>query len=287
MTMLYEKPNKTSHFKPFEELTITDDFMFGVVMSEPSNLKPLLESILNIKIAQIHYPERQKVIDVTYDAKGVRLDVYCEDEKNTVYSIEMQVTDQRNLPKRIRYYHDMIDLNIIDKGENYKELKKSYVIFICCFDPFGTGRYMYTFKRQCQEEPGIFLGDETESIILNVNGSVGNINSELKATLAYMSGKTPDDGYTQTLDKAVKKVKENEKWRRDYMTFAMKMKESNEVAVLSNIISSIKRVRDKFTEQDMLLIFGLSSEQLSAILEAIDANPDMDEWEIANIILFR
>ena len=74
---------------------------------------------------------------------------------------------------------------------------------------------------------------------------------------------------------------------RDYMTFAMKMKESNEVAVLSNIIASIKRVRDKFTEQDMLLIFGLSSEQLSAILEAIDANPDMDEWEIANIILFR
>ena len=74
---------------------------------------------------------------------------------------------------------------------------------------------------------------------------------------------------------------------RDYMTFAMKMKESNEVAVLSNIIASIKRVRDKFTEQDMLLIFGLSSEQLSAILEAIDANTDMDEWEIANIILFR
>ena len=287
MTMLYEKLNKTSHIKPFEELTITDDFMFGVVMSEPSNLKPLLESILNIKIAQIHYPERQKVIDVTYDATDVRLDVYCEDEKNTVYSIEMQVTDQRNLPKRIRYYHDMIDLNIIDKGENYKELKKSYVIFICCFDPFGTGRYMYTFKRQSQEEPGIFLGDETESIILNVNGSVGNINSELRSTLAYMSGKTPDDGYTKTLDKAVKKVKENEKWRRDYMTFAMKMKESNEVAVLSNIISSVKRVKDKFTEQDMLLIFGLSSEQLSAILEAIDANPDMDEWELANIILFR
>ena len=126
MIMLYDNPNKTSHFKPFEELTITDDFMFGVVMSDPNNLKPLLECILNIKIAQIHYPERQKVIDVTYDAKGVRLDVYCEDDNNTVYSIEMQVTDQRNLPKRIRYYHDMIDLNIIDKGENYKELKKSY-----------------------------------------------------------------------------------------------------------------------------------------------------------------
>ena len=42
------------------------------------------------------------------------------------------------------------------------------------------------------------------------------------------------------------------------MTFAMKMKESNEVAVLSNIVSSVKRVRDKFTEQDMLLICNYS-----------------------------
>ena len=287
MTMLYESPDKNNHFKPFEELTITDDFMFGAVMSEPSNLKPLLECILNIKIAQIHYPERQKVIDVTYDAKGVRLDVYCEDDKNTVYSVEIQVANQRNLPKRIRYYHDMIDLNIIDKGEDYRNLKKSYVIFICCFDPFGTGRYMYTFKRQCQEEPSIFLGDKADSIILNVNGSIGNINSDLKAALAYMSGKTPDDGYAKTLDKAVKKVKANEKWRRDYMTFAMKMKESNELTGLSIIISAVKKSRNKLTEQDMLEIFNLNSEQLSVILEAIDSNPDMDEWELANTILFK
>ena len=37
----------------------------------------------------------------------------------------------------------------------------------------------------------------------------------------------------------------------------------------------------------MLLIFGLSSEKLSAILEAIDANPDMDDWEMANKLLFN
>ena len=80
-------------------------------MSEPSNLKPLLESILNIKIAQIHYPERQKVIDVTYDAKGVRLDVYCEDNKNTVYSIEMQVTDQRNL-RTVNRLINLIELKL-------------------------------------------------------------------------------------------------------------------------------------------------------------------------------
>ena len=71
------------------------------------------------------------------------------------------------------------------------------------------------------------------------------------------------------------------------MTFAMKMRESNELTGLSIIISAIKKSRNKLTEQDIMEMFGLSSEQLSAILEAIDANPDMDEWEIANIILFR
>ena len=85
---------RTRKIKPFEDLTIADDFMFGAVMSEEKNLKPLLEYILDIKIKSISYPERQKVIDVNYDSKGIRLDVYCEDDKNTVYSVEMQVANK-------------------------------------------------------------------------------------------------------------------------------------------------------------------------------------------------
>ena len=72
---------KLNRIKSFDELTITDDFMFGKVMGDPKNLKPLLEFILGVKIAQIDYPERQKTIDVNPDHKGIRLDVYCEDDK--------------------------------------------------------------------------------------------------------------------------------------------------------------------------------------------------------------
>ena len=46
--------------KPLEELTIMDDYMFGVVMCDKKNLKPLLEYILKIKIADIEINERQK-----------------------------------------------------------------------------------------------------------------------------------------------------------------------------------------------------------------------------------
>ncbi len=59
--------------------------------------------------------------------------------ENTVYNIEIQATKFKYLAKRMRYYQGLIDLNIIDKGEEYSSLKKSFVIFICTYDPFGGG----------------------------------------------------------------------------------------------------------------------------------------------------
>ena len=105
-----------SNIKRFEELEIRDDFMFGVIMRNPKYCKPFLETVLNIKIGHIEYPKSQEIIDLSADAKGVRLDVYVEDGKETVYNIEMQTTIDKNIPKRMRYYQGMIDLNILEKG---------------------------------------------------------------------------------------------------------------------------------------------------------------------------
>ena len=278
---------RTRKIKPFEDLTIADDFMFGAVMSEEKNLKPLLEYILDIKIKSISYPERQKVIDVNYDSKGIRLDVYCEDDKNTVYSVEMQVANKGNLPKRIRYYHDMIDLNIFDKGEDYESLQKSYVIFICCFDAFGKDRYMYTFKRQCQEDNSVFLGDDAVSIVLNTKGTVGEINEELKGALKYIDGEQPTSEYADRLSKSVENVKANEKWRRDYMTMAMKIKEENKITDLARVVSTLKKMRGKLSNQEIEEYLDITGEQLNEIIENLDKYPDKDEWELAEMILYK
>ena len=144
--------------KTYEELELKDDFMFSVIMRDPRYVKPFLETILRIKIAKIEYPEVQKNIDIAAGAKGIRLDVYVEDEKHTVFNLEMQTTTARNLPKRMRYYQGMIDLNILEKGDDYNHLKKSYVIFICTFDPFGLGRHIYTFEKKNFSYP--FFGDK-------------------------------------------------------------------------------------------------------------------------------
>lgn len=199
--------------KSLEELTIVDDFMFGAVMSEPKRCKPLLEYILGVEIERIEYPDLQKTIDKQYKSKAVRLDVYVADGKGTVYNIEIQTTKKKNLPKRTRYYQGMIDLNIIDKGKDYTNLKKSYVIFICTYDPFCAGRYVYTFENQCQEDGSIYLGDDATKIILNTEGTVGDINEDLKDTLDFMAGRKPKGNYAKGLEHAVDEVKESEKWR--------------------------------------------------------------------------
>ena len=67
--------------KAFEELQIKDDFMFGVIMRNPRFCKPFLERILNIRISYIEYPKSQETIDLSADAKSVRLDIYVEDGK--------------------------------------------------------------------------------------------------------------------------------------------------------------------------------------------------------------
>ncbi|MDE7211442.1 MAG: Rpn family recombination-promoting nuclease/putative transposase, partial [Lachnospiraceae bacterium] len=206
----------------WEGLGISNDFLFGKVMQDAELCKGLLERIFpDMKIDHIEYPTLQKTINPDVDAKSVRLDVYVMDGEGTVYDIEMQMTDTKELPKRTRYYQAMMDLEMIDKGESYKKLKKSFVIFICPFDLFGKGRHIYTFRNYCREDKEILLGDDTAKIFLNAESRMEDINGDLWAFLDYVAGRKSEDSFVLKLEKAVDKAKQNRKWRHEYMTLLM------------------------------------------------------------------
>ncbi|MGP1503598.1 MAG: hypothetical protein ACTTI0_07955 [Treponema sp.] len=67
-----------SFFKPIEELTFTDDFMFGCIMKNEHICRGVLERLLRMKIGKIEYPSLQKSISPFYESKGIRLDVYTD-----------------------------------------------------------------------------------------------------------------------------------------------------------------------------------------------------------------
>lgn len=246
--------------KNWEELGIANDFLFGKVMRDPELCRRLLETILNVAIERIEYPEEQKTLDLAQDARSVRLDVYVADGKGTVYDIEMQTTDTKELPKRSRYYQGMIDLGLIEKGESYKKLNPSFVIFICTFDAFGRGRYRYSFENRCKEDLTLSLGDESQKIFLNADGisENGEVSEDLKAFLQYVAGRKIKNPFVTRLDKAVQKAKRNEEWRREYMTLLMRDQENVEKGIEQGIKQGIEQ--------------GVEQERTRVILEMLRSN---------------
>lgn len=207
--------------KKYEELTITDDFMFGKVMRDPERCRKLLEIILGFKIRKIVFLDDQDSFHPDYRAKGIRLDVYVEDADNSVYTVEMQAENTGTLPKRSRYYQSVIDIHLLEKGADYNTLKKSYIIFICTFDLFGKDRYIYHFENLCREDPAIRLGDETEKIFLNASGIEGDVGEDLRNLLSYFKNRIPQDEFTREVDQAVMSARAHREWRTEYMKLTL------------------------------------------------------------------
>ena len=140
--------------KLFTNLTIQSDFIFKKVMSRKRICKHLLEELLQIEIADINYLEAEKTLEPEYTSRGIRLDIIVADDKNTHYNLEMQVKNNKNpdtdtyvLPKRSRYYQALLDIDLLQKGQPYDLLPPTFIIFICVFDFFEKGNYVYTFKK--------------------------------------------------------------------------------------------------------------------------------------------
>lgn len=212
----------------WERAGISDDFIFRKVMLKPRLCKRLLEMILQVEIREIVYVEDEKTIDLKKNARGVRLDVYICDDEGTVYNVEIQTRDKKDLPKRTRYYQSTIDGELLKKGVPYQKLNRCFVIFICLFDVFGAGRHVYTFENLCKEDTSIALGDETTRIFLNTKGTMDDVSPEMHAFLRYVGGETSEDSFVQELETEVKFVKLNEDWRREFMTLEDLLKDSRD-----------------------------------------------------------
>ena len=207
-------------FKKWEDLTITDDFMFCKVMSDPDICKELLEILLHIKIERLVFQEPQKSFKLTSESRGIRLDVYVKDS-NRVFDIELQTTNERNLELRTRYYQGVMDISELEKGEFFSNMKESYIIFICMFDPFGADMPIYTVKQTFTENEKLIFDDKTHKIFYNVNAFEKLSNDvETKAFLEYLCKHQSTTKFTQSLETAVYRNKNNQNWRKDYMTLA-------------------------------------------------------------------
>ena len=150
---------------------------------------------------------------------------------------------------------------------DYSKLKKSFVIFICNYDPFGKERYIYTFENRCIEEDGLTFGDETLKVIVNTKGTVGEISEGLKEVLVYLDKGMATGEYTRQLDEAVRLVKASEERRHEYMVMMIHdMEVREEGREEEKIIGTIETYReigldDQTIIKNIIMKYNLDQEE--------------------------
>ena len=171
-----------------KDLTLLDRFLFSETIEDPRNLQIILEIILGKEVLLKYLPQPEKEQKKSPLYRYIRVDVWSEDIYNTVYDVEVQKKDTRNLPRRSRFYQSLMDGRLLKPGESdFNQLKDICLIIIAPFDIFGYEKYQYTFEMRCREVPQLDMEAGATRIFLNTHGKNSeDVSPELVELLYYM-----------------------------------------------------------------------------------------------------
>ena len=218
---------------PFEELPITNRFMFSIVFSRKEIAKPFLEAVLGIKIHELRDPEPEKTIEISPVNKGVRFDVFVKEsgpngETIRSFDIEMQIEDTKEIPKRARFYQAMRDSESLSRGEKYRDLKELYIIFLCPEDIFGKGRAVYRFKNIEVDDPKIEMGDLSFKNFYIFSKYHEVAEKTIREYMEYFATNKAISPETEDIDRLVKWYQTDNNTRIRYMTWQEEIDEAVE-----------------------------------------------------------
>ena len=156
----------------------TDDVMFGLVMSQLEICRKFLKAVL-----PQHDFTKLKIVDQShlktdYLSKAGRLDVHCTDAYGNQFDIELQMTNERNVAQRSKYYHALMANHMLTAGEEYQALKETYVIFLCPASFTDADQAITHYEMVSRQ--GNHLNDGTHTLILNASGNWAGVSDELK-----------------------------------------------------------------------------------------------------------
>lgn len=142
---------------PKRFLKFSDRWMFNRVLCEKEVCRKVLRAALGIEVGEITYLNAEQAKEPAAASRGVRMDVFAR-EGSRVFDIEMQVSPEDRIGRRMRYYQAAIDATELGPGEDYGLLPESFVVFFCATDPFRAGEAVYSIERVCLEAPELVAG---------------------------------------------------------------------------------------------------------------------------------
>ena len=223
-----ETIKKQRNIVPLEDMNVIDDFLFNEMLYDDKTGKEvcriILESVLKHRVGKIQYTAQKAIPGISQTGQGIRLDAYISEEKNgnkerpdiNIYDLEpdKRANKKQSLPKRSRYYSDLIDVQIVNSGVEYEKLPEVVIIFILSYDPFDQGDMYYKAQTMLETHPDYPYDDGIRRIYLYTDGKLpenpDNDDKKLKNLLQYIRRSTEEnvtDETTKRLDEIVKATK--------------------------------------------------------------------------------
>ena len=103
---------------PKRFLKFSDRWMFNRVLCEKEVCRKVLRAALGIEVGEITYLNAEQAKEPAAASRGVRMDVFAR-EGSRVFDIEMQVSPEDRIGRRMRYYQAAIDATELGPGEDY------------------------------------------------------------------------------------------------------------------------------------------------------------------------
>ena len=268
--------------KPWKELTIADNFIFCKVMQNERLCRGVLETLLGIKVSRIDYLQTENPIENFYDSRGIRLDVYVKDS-GRIFNIEIQTGNYDDLILRARYYLSSSDVATTKRRTKFKDIRETYILFICKDDPFGEGIPRYTKLTKFLETDGITYDANSHNVFYNCSAWEKEEDPEIREVLKFIYGLKPDSGIALEMDEAASLAKQKSDLEDEYMYFSDILEDEKEEARAEGhaegleagrrqqkIESAMEAARNAIslglTEQQVATISGLSVEDVKSLM---------------------
>lgn len=129
-----------------QEMELTSDLFFSVVMSEPAVCQEVVSIIMGqeIRVREVQY--QHAILSLTHHS--VRIDILAEDMEEKKIGIEMHPQSNENRQRRTRYNLASIDMNTLKTGQEYVELPDAVHIYITQADFLRTGKGINFVERR-------------------------------------------------------------------------------------------------------------------------------------------
>lgn len=246
--------------KQIQAMNLFNDTFISVVFKDEGACLHLVRQLMQKPDLKIIACRTQNAIPMLI-SKSPRLDITAEDDKGTLYEIEIQRLEEPDPARRVRYYSSIMDSELLRKGATYDKLPEVYLFYLSEDDIWHGGRTVYEVQQFLSREAGLIPYDNGLHTIY-VNAEVDD-GSNIAKLMQYLKTAKAGDTSQGALSKHVNYLKSPEGGREVMGEFERICREKGKEE--GHKETALKMLKDKKPLQEIIKYSDLAKEAVFAL----------------------